>query len=73
MSFTFMGFDFFISSLVIFYRDDYIHCDLNISRFILMVLLFVLSIIFLIIRPNMISILLVSHSTSVPPGFPGPS
>jgi hypothetical protein len=49
---------FFISSLVIFYRDDYIHGDLNINRFILMVLLFVLYIIFLIIRPNMISILL---------------
>jgi NADH-ubiquinone oxidoreductase chain 5 len=50
-----MGFVFFISSLVIFYRDDYIHGDLNINRFILMVLLFVLSMIFLIIRPNMIS------------------
>jgi NADH-ubiquinone oxidoreductase chain 5 len=53
-----MGFVFFISSLVIFYRDDYIHGDLNINRFILIVLLFVLSIMFLIIRPNLISILL---------------
>jgi NADH-ubiquinone oxidoreductase chain 5 len=58
MSLIFMGFVFFISSLVIFYRDDYIHGDLNINRFILMVLLFVLSIIFLIIRPNIVSILL---------------
>jgi hypothetical protein len=41
-------------------RDDYthVHGDLNINRFIFMVLLFVLSMIFLIIRPNMISILL---------------
>jgi NADH-ubiquinone oxidoreductase chain 5 len=53
-----IGFVFFISSLVIFYRDYYIHGDLNINRFILMVLLFVLSMIFFIIRPNMISILL---------------
>jgi hypothetical protein len=35
-----MGF-FFISSLVILYKDDYIHGDLNINRFILLVLMFV--------------------------------
>jgi NADH-ubiquinone oxidoreductase chain 5 len=58
ISLIFMGFVFIISSLVILYRDDYIHGDLNLSRFILLVLIFVLSIIFLIIRPNMISILL---------------
>jgi NADH-ubiquinone oxidoreductase chain 5 len=40
------------------YRDDYIYGDLNFSRFILLVLMFVLPIIFFIIRPNMISILL---------------
>jgi NADH-ubiquinone oxidoreductase chain 5 len=34
------------------------HGDLNINRFILLVLMFVLSMIFLIIRPNMIRILL---------------
>jgi NADH-ubiquinone oxidoreductase chain 5 len=49
---------FFISSLVILYRDEYIHSDLNINHFILLVLMFVLSMMFLIIRPNMISILL---------------
>jgi NADH-ubiquinone oxidoreductase chain 5 len=49
MPLTFMGFVFFVSSLVIFYRDDYIQGDLNINRFILMVLIFVLSIMFLII------------------------
>nr|URX52923.1 NADH dehydrogenase subunit 5 [Glyptotermes sp. 5 AB-2022a] len=58
MSLMFMGFVFFISSLVIFYSDDYMHGDLNINRFILMVLLFVLSMMFLIISPNMVSILL---------------
>jgi uncharacterized membrane protein len=44
------------SSLFIFYRDEYIHGDLNINRFILMVLIFVVSVMFLIIRPNIISI-----------------
>jgi NADH-ubiquinone oxidoreductase chain 5 len=53
-----MGFVLFISSLVILYREDYVHGDLNINRFILLVLMFVLSIMFLIIRPNMIRILL---------------
>nr|URX52670.1 NADH dehydrogenase subunit 5 [Glyptotermes nr. iridipennis] len=58
MSLMFMGFVFFISSLVIMYSDDYMHGDLNINRFILLVLMFVLSMMFLIISPNMISILL---------------
>nr|URX54455.1 NADH dehydrogenase subunit 5 [Procryptotermes speiseri] len=58
MSLTFMGFVFFISSLVILYSDDYMYGDLNINRFILLVLMFVLSMMFLIISPNMISILL---------------
>nr|UQJ75099.1 NADH dehydrogenase subunit 5 [Comatermes perfectus] len=58
MSLSFMGFVFFISSLVILYSDDYMYGDLNINRFILLVLMFVLSMMFLIISPNMISILL---------------
>nr|UQJ75268.1 NADH dehydrogenase subunit 5 [Pterotermes occidentis] len=58
MSLFFTGFVFLISSLVILYSDDYMHGDLSISRFILLVLLFVLSMMFLIISPNMISILL---------------
>nr|WES82316.1 NADH dehydrogenase subunit 5 [Glyptotermes angustus] len=58
MSLIFMGFVLFISSLVILYSDDYMHGDLNINRFILLVLMFVLSMMFLIISPNMISILL---------------
>nr|URX53183.1 NADH dehydrogenase subunit 5 [Neotermes phragmosus] len=58
MSLIFMGFVFFISSLVILYSEDYMYGDLNIYRFILMVLMFVLSMMFLIISPNLISILL---------------
>nr|WHM51830.1 NADH dehydrogenase subunit 5 [Cryptotermes bracketti] len=58
MSLIFTGFVFFISSLVILYSDDYMHGDLNINRFILLVLMFVLSMMFLIVSPNMISILL---------------
>jgi NADH-ubiquinone oxidoreductase chain 5 len=53
-----MGFVFIISSLVIIYSDDYIFGDLNIVPFILLVLMFVVSILFLIISANMISILL---------------
>jgi len=58
ISLLFMGFVFIISSLVILYRDDYISGDLNIVRFITLVLMFVVSIMFLIISPNVISILL---------------
>lgn len=58
MSLIFIGFVLFISSLVIFYSEEYIAGDLNINRFIILVLIFVLSIIFLIISPNLIRILL---------------
>nr|WAX39162.1 NADH dehydrogenase subunit 5 [Anaplecta sp. 4 ZQW-2020] len=58
MSLMFMGFVLIISSLVIFYSEDYMHGDLNISRFIILVLMFVMSMVFLIISPNLISILL---------------
>jgi len=53
-----MGFVFIISSLVIVYSDDYIFGDLNVVRFILLVLMFVVSVIFLTISLNVISILL---------------
>jgi len=46
-SLLFMGFFFIISSLVILYSDDYIFGDLNIVRFILVGLMFVVSIMFL--------------------------
>jgi NADH-ubiquinone oxidoreductase chain 5 len=58
MSLLFIGFVFIISALVILYSDDYIFGDFNIIRFILLVLMFVVSIMFLIVSPNVISILL---------------
>nr|AQP29204.1 NADH dehydrogenase subunit 5 [Cyrilliotermes angulariceps] len=58
MSMLFMGFVFIISSLVILYSDDYMFGDLNIVRFILLVLMFVVSMVLLIVSPNIISILL---------------
>nr|ASN65957.1 NADH dehydrogenase subunit 5 [Odontocheila batesii] len=58
MSLLFMSFVLFISSMVIFYSDEYMSGDLNINRFILLVLMFVFSMMLLIISPNMISILL---------------
>nr|QDA21676.1 NADH dehydrogenase subunit 5 [Orthetrum sabina] len=58
MSLIFMGFVLFISSMVIFYSHNYMEGDPYISRFILLVLMFVLSMMFLIISPNLISILL---------------
>nr|WGT92247.1 NADH dehydrogenase subunit 5 [Cerapanorpa nanwutaina] len=58
MSLLFMSFVLFISSLVIFYSKEYMSGDININRFILLVLMFVLSMMLLIISPNLISILL---------------
>nr|AFU50225.1 NADH dehydrogenase subunit 5 [Copelatus sp. MJTNT-2012] len=58
MSLLFMSFVLFISSMVIFYSNEYMGGDLNINRFIILVLLFVLSMMLLIISPNLISILL---------------
>lgn len=58
ISFIFMSFVSLISSMVIFYRKEYILIDKRLNRFILLVLIFVLSIIFLIISPNIIRILL---------------
>nr|YP_009332328.1 NADH dehydrogenase subunit 5 [Eudocima phalonia]API67808.1 NADH dehydrogenase subunit 5 [Eudocima phalonia] len=58
MSLLFMMFVFLISSVVIFYSKSYMSSDLNLSRFIILVLLFVTSMMLLIISPNIISILL---------------
>nr|AOY39429.1 NADH dehydrogenase subunit 5 [Disteniidae sp. BMNH 899837] len=58
MSLMFMSFVLFISSMVIYYSEDYMHGDLNMKRFILLVVLFVLSMVLMIISPNLVSILL---------------
>nr|YP_010596272.1 NADH dehydrogenase subunit 5 [Taxigramma karakulensis]WAJ60517.1 NADH dehydrogenase subunit 5 [Taxigramma karakulensis] len=58
MSFSFLSFVFLISSLVIYYSSEYMSMDYKINRFIMMVLLFVMSMMLLIISPNLISILL---------------
>nr|QBF44136.1 NADH dehydrogenase subunit 5 [Chaoborus sp. ZK-2019] len=58
MSFLFISFVSLISCVVIFYSKEYMSYDKDINRFIFLVLLFVLSMVFLIISPNMISILL---------------
>nr|YP_010010049.1 NADH dehydrogenase subunit 5 [Anoplistes halodendri]QNS38606.1 NADH dehydrogenase subunit 5 [Anoplistes halodendri] len=58
MSLLFMSFVFFISSMVIYYSEEYMSGDLNLNRFILLVAMFVLSMMLLIISPNLISILL---------------
>nr|YP_010230455.1 NADH dehydrogenase subunit 5 [Rhodinia fugax]QSV08496.1 NADH dehydrogenase subunit 5 [Rhodinia fugax] len=58
MSLLFMSFVCLISSVVIYYSKSYMSSELNLDRFIILVLLFVFSMILLIISPNMISILL---------------
>nr|QNE85603.1 NADH dehydrogenase subunit 5 [Empis caudatula] len=58
MSLLFMSFVLLISSLVIFYSKEYMMSDINMNRFIMLVLMFVLSMMLLIISPNLISILL---------------
>nr|ASM82833.1 NADH dehydrogenase subunit 5 [Cryptophyllium tibetense] len=58
MSLFFMGLVFFISSLIIYYSDDYMLGDYFFDRFIILVLLFVFSMMFMIISPNLLSILL---------------
>nr|YP_009344375.1 NADH dehydrogenase subunit 5 [Paleosepharia posticata]APT42190.1 NADH dehydrogenase subunit 5 [Paleosepharia posticata] len=58
MSLMFMSFVMFISSMVIYYSEEYMGEDLNKNRFILLVVMFVLSMMMLIISPNLISILL---------------
>lgn len=53
-----MAFVTFISSIVVWYRRGYIGGDDHIDRFLYMVVLFVGSMVFLIISPNLIRILL---------------
>nr|ADW41371.1 NADH dehydrogenase subunit 5 [Drosophila melanica] len=58
MSLLFMSFVLMIASLVIYYSKEYMSSDVNINRFIMLVLMFVLSMMLLIISPNLVSILL---------------
>nr|QVL28863.1 NADH dehydrogenase subunit 5 [Pandalus prensor] len=58
MSMMFMSFVTFISSMVLYYSGGYMAADQNMDRFMYLVLGFVGSMVFLIISPNMVSILL---------------
>nr|YP_010321800.1 NADH dehydrogenase subunit 5 [Stenochironomus okialbus]UKO33001.1 NADH dehydrogenase subunit 5 [Stenochironomus okialbus] len=58
ISLLFMSFVLFISSLVIYYSKDYMYGDNNLNRFIFTVMLFVMSMMMMILSPNLISILL---------------
>nr|QBS48163.1 NADH dehydrogenase subunit 5 [Pandalus hypsinotus] len=58
MSMMFMSFVTFISSMVLYYSGGYMSGDQNMSRFMYLVLGFVGSMVFLIVSPNMVSILL---------------
>lgn len=48
----------FISSMVLIYSHSYISGDKNFNRFIILVYLFVISIILMVLRPNLVRILL---------------
>nr|YP_010954739.1 NADH dehydrogenase subunit 5 [Dorcus tanakai]WMW30124.1 NADH dehydrogenase subunit 5 [Dorcus tanakai] len=58
MSLLFASFVLFISSMVIFYSYEYMSGDLSMNRFIMLVVMFVVSMLLLIFSPNLISILL---------------
>nr|YP_010850314.1 NADH dehydrogenase subunit 5 [Metapenaeus intermedius]WGH12347.1 NADH dehydrogenase subunit 5 [Metapenaeus intermedius] len=58
MSFMFLSFVMFISSMVLYYSGSYMAGDKNMNRFMYLVLAFVMSMGFLIISPNLVSILL---------------
>nr|YP_010626071.1 NADH dehydrogenase subunit 5 [Inocellia crassicornis]WBK02882.1 NADH dehydrogenase subunit 5 [Inocellia crassicornis] len=57
MSLLFMSFVFYISSMVIFYSNDYMSGDVTKERFLYLVILFVISMMLMIVSPNLISIL----------------
>uniref|UniRef100_A0AAU8ATL0 NADH-ubiquinone oxidoreductase chain 5 n=1 Tax=Pyrocoelia amplissima TaxID=370598 RepID=A0AAU8ATL0_9COLE len=58
ISLLFMSFVLFISSMVILYSAEYMSGEINLNRFIILVVLFVFSMMMMIISPNLISILL---------------
>nr|QDI93382.1 NADH dehydrogenase subunit 5 [Quernocoris caliginosus] len=58
MSMVFMGCVLLISSMVVYYSNCYMYYDMYSLRFLVLVFLFILSMMFMIMSPNMISILL---------------
>nr|AMW67911.1 NADH dehydrogenase subunit 5 [Coniopteryx sp. YW-2016] len=58
MSLLFMSLVMYISSMIIYYSKGYMSGDKNVNRFIMLVVMFVVSMMFLIISPNLVSILL---------------
>nr|QKY63878.1 NADH dehydrogenase subunit 5 [Triatoma protracta] len=58
MSLIFVGCVFIISSMVIYYSESYMMHDINSVRFYFLVILFVLSMMMMIISPNLMSILI---------------
>nr|QTJ25274.1 NADH dehydrogenase subunit 5 [Oryzaephilus surinamensis] len=58
MSLIFMSFVLFISSVVILYSSEYLGSDKTLNRFIYLVVMFVASMMFLILSPNIFSMLL---------------
>nr|AOY39650.1 NADH dehydrogenase subunit 5 [Scolytinae sp. BMNH 1040052] len=58
MSLLFMSFVLYISSLIVNFSYEYMHGDLNLKRFVYMMLLFVFSMMMMILGMNLVSILL---------------
>nr|QAY82236.1 NADH dehydrogenase subunit 5 [Halyziini sp. HA] len=58
MSSLFMAFVLLISSMVIYYSKSYMFSDQNSTRFVLLVIMFVFSMMLMVMSPNLISILL---------------
>nr|WID87036.1 NADH dehydrogenase subunit 5 [Carausius sp.] len=57
ISLLFMSFVIFISSLIVLYSNYYMSGDIFMNRFLILVFMFILSMMLMIISPNMISIL----------------
>nr|YP_009485754.1 NADH dehydrogenase subunit 5 [Reduvius gregoryi]AVZ00889.1 NADH dehydrogenase subunit 5 [Reduvius gregoryi] len=58
MSLIFSGCVLVISSMVVYYSESYMYNDMDSNRFYFLVLLFVLSMMMMIVSPNLISILI---------------
>nr|YP_009400046.1 NADH dehydrogenase subunit 5 [Nurudea shiraii]ARW70205.1 NADH dehydrogenase subunit 5 [Nurudea shiraii] len=58
MSLMFISFVFLISSMILLYSMEYMNFDFNKNRFLMLMVLFIMFMLFLVISPNMISILL---------------